>query len=118
MKKTYQESPQERGTPRWWMAKGFKVIIRCCRVFLWKPGSNYVAVTAVDNGRWMEQPETLKAPWKLVTLTENQRANFDATARDCYCGQCGIERCDFCTSTRTPDGAPGSSGKDFWNENA
>jgi len=102
-----------RGSLRWWsLERGFKCLIRCCRVYCWKPGEPFARRMDVDNGRWMQHEDINANPWQLVRLTDNQRANFEGAARDCYCYQ-GVDRCDFCTSMRTPDGAPWSSGEDF-----
>lgn len=102
-----------RGSLQWWATdRGFKCLIRCSRVYCWKSGERMARVTDVDNGRWMDHHDTSSEPWRWIKLTDNQVANFEAAARDCYCYQ-GVQRCDFCTSTRTPDGAPWSSGEDF-----
>jgi hypothetical protein len=101
------------GSLRWWAtAHRFKVFIRASKVWCWFPGTSGAQVTNVDSGRWMEHTDISKEPWKHVRLTEGQIANFEATARDCYCYQ-GVDRCDFCTSVRTPDGAPSSNGREF-----
>ena len=52
-----------------------------------------------------------EADWRKI-LTPEQFHNFDAAATDCYCFR-GVDRCDFCTSMRTPDGAPSSNGSAF-----
>lgn len=101
------------GALQWWATQRThggakcKAIIRCGRAYLWPVGSPMAAVTDIDNGHWMEHTDFTAAPWTWVRLTDAQRANFEATARDCYCYQ-GVDRCDFCTGTRTPDGAPSS----------
>ena len=102
-------------TPRQWMALGYKVLIRCSRAWLWKPGSRTAHVAGVDRGNWMWSTDLDAPPWQERKLTEGQLANFTAAARDCYCGSCGIDRCDFCNSCRTPDGAPSSNGREFWH---
>jgi hypothetical protein len=111
--KTAQTQPRE-GSLYWWAtARGFKAFIRCGNVWCWTPGSKTAQVTDVDNGRWMQHLDIHADPWQCVALTDEQLVNFEAAARDCYCYQ-GVGRCDFCTSTRTPDGAPWSSGEAFW----
>ena len=103
------------GSLRWWAtARGFKVFIRACKVWCWVPGRNVAQVAPVDNGRWMTHEDIYAPPWECVELTPAQLANFEAAARDCYCYQ-GVDRCDYCTSTRTPDGAPSSNGETFWD---
>ena len=62
----------------------------------------------------MEHHDIYAPPWHCVELTPAQVANFEAAARDCYCYK-GVDRCDFCTGTRTPDGAPSSNGEAFWD---
>jgi hypothetical protein len=103
------------GSLKWWaMDRGFKCIIRCSRVYCWTPGTTHAHIADVDNGRWMENHDIEAEPWRRIELTPDQLANFEAAARDCYCYTGGgIERCDFCTSTRTPDAAPLSSGIAF-----
>jgi hypothetical protein len=111
-----------RGSLEWWATvrthgnAKCKAICRCGKVYIWPVSSPMAAVTDIDNGRWMDHEDFGAAPWQWVKLTDSQRANFDAVARDCYCYQ-GVDRCDFCTSTRTPDGAP-SSWESFGGERA
>ena len=104
------------GSLRWWAtARNFKVFIRASKVWCWVPGRNVAQVAPIDNGRWMQHHDIYAPPWECVELSDDQMANFEAAARDCYCYQ-GVDRCDFCTSTRTPDGAPSSNGEAFWQD--
>lgn len=106
------------GSLQWWAldrscsGQPCKLFIRCGKAYFWPVGFASAYVADVDNGRWMQHTQLGDGAWKLVTLTEDQKANFKAAARDCYCYN-GVQRCDFCTSTRTPDGAPWSSGEAF-----
>lgn len=101
------------GSLKWWAldrthnGAKCKAIVRCGRIYIWPVGSQLAAVADIDNGRWMANHDFNAAPWTWHRLTEDQLANFQAAARDCYCYK-GVDRCDFCTSTRTPDGAPSS----------
>lgn len=101
------------GSLKWWALERThggtkcKAFIRCSRAYIWAIGSPMAAVTEVNNGHWMEHRDFTAAPWTWVRLTDEQRANFEAAARDCYCYQ-GVDRCDFCTGVLTPEGAPSS----------
>jgi|GEM_PF-293155 len=110
------EAGPRPGSLRWWATeRGFKVFIRCGRVYAWHTGGASAQVADVDNGRWMEHHDIAAAPWRQIDLTPEQFHNFEAAAADCYCYR-GVDRCDFCTSMRTPDGAPSSNGSAFYSE--
>src|SRR5260370_39260154 len=56
----------------------------------------------VDNGAWMERPEW---SWETLDLSTN-----DAFAQElrhiravCYCGDSGVETCDFCSGLRSTE---------------
>ncbi len=106
---------------------GYKSIIRDRIAYLFHGGAGrHCLATEVDNGRWIGRgpfvwsphstqygPDSfyndnwrdlILPPWRDVSaeLSAERVMEFRQVMRACYCYQ-GVDRCDFCTSTRRPD---------------
>src|SRR5260370_8423975 len=87
-------------TARELRAAGYLVVFRLGLVIREKDGK--AEFQHVDNGAWMERPE-----WSWETLDLSTGDSFAQELRHiravCYCGDSGVETCDFCSGLRSTD---------------